>query len=1686
MESQKEKVPHKGKSFLVKVGKVFLWTIASLIFLIILILILIQTPLLQNFARKKITGYLENKLKTKVEIGRLSIKFPTSVSIQNVFFEDQSKDTLLYGGEVDINISMLQLLKSRIDIHEITLNAIVTKIKRLPTDTVFNFQYIMDAFAGNPSSPAKGADNSSLNIKIERIQINNCRIYYKDANSGNEIDLAIGHLDTKISTFDLTHLFFSIPSITVNGLKGYFYQLEPLKQSVTKSVTQSSAQQTNDLQFINKEMNFADINVAYKSELSNLNASFIIGKLVLHPKEIDLANYIVTLKDATLNNSAIAVETNSLEKLKVPLESELNKASTPSFKITSEKIIIHNSNLKYDDQSVPHIPNEIDYSHLYFSDLFLQTGEVAYSTDTTIAFIKSASCKERSGFVLNDLATDFTMTPTGVSLKNLQIETPGSKITRSAIITYPSMAALKKDPGVIGLDLDLQNSKIAVKDILTFVPQLRTKTSSIPASGILYIDATITGYVNDMNFKKFIVKGLTQTNIYASGVIKGLPDPQNIFADITIHKFQSSGKDILFFIPKGSLPPNITLPESIAASGKIKGSQNNLYTNLAINTSLGNALINGTLVNIMNSNKAEYNLTLNARDLQLATLLQNHQLGMLTGNCKVQGKGYNPEIAHATFNSDISTITLNGYNYSNIKADGSIANKIYKINADINDPNFTAKLSGSGDFAGKYPVVHLKITVDSIKTLPLHLTTTSLIYHSDINGDFINTDPDDLSGNLLVSHSIIIYNGQRIVLDSVKVIADNSNGSHSLSLQSPFLTATIKGQYKLTQLANVFQQSIDPYFSMRTANSSLKVAPYHFSIDAEVRDNAPLRVLLPSLGELKPVTLNGYFANGSGWSASLHSPNIVFGGDIINGANITAKTKNNALAFDMTFNKIAVGSSISMYATTLAGSLQNSKLDFTLNIKDQKSINKYTLSGLLTKTSSDGYSFSLSPDNLLLNYDKWNINSDNSIRYNNGNLAAHNFIISREDQHLIINSIDSNTNSPLRIDFKNFNIATFSSFAESDSLLVNGLLNGNAIVKNIQTQPTFTTDFSIDNLSIYKDTIGKLTAKVNINIANTFHVAANLIGHGNNVSISGAYVVKPANSSFNFMIDIASFQANAVEGFTKGEIKNASGFMSGNIALRGSLQNPDINGKISFNNTVFNISSLNNIFKIDKEAIAIINNKGIELNNFTIRDTANNALNIEGTINTPDFLQYSFDLTVKAHNFQAINSTKKDNKLFYGKMVFSTNLSVKGTAHHPVINGNLSIDDKTNFTWVMPQQDPGVEKREGIVRFVDYSATAEDSLLMVPYDSLNTSSLRGYDVSINITLNKEAIFNMILDAANGDFLKLKGAGQLTAGIDASGKITLVGSYEINEGSYDLSFNFLKRKFIIQKGSSIIWTGEPTTAKIDVTAIYIANTAPLDLVQAQVTGDQAMFKQKLPFEVHLMLTGELLKPQITFDIILPPNKNYNVSGDIITTVQNELIQIRQDPDEINKQVFALLLLNRFVGQNPFNNSSGSSLNPGTFAMQSVSRILTEQLNVLTESLIKGVDINLDVASTQDYTTGSQQNRTDLNVGISKKLLSDRLTVTVGSDFELQGPQPANNQQQNFAGNISINYKLSKDGKYVLRAYRKNDYTDIIEGYVIETGIGFIISVDYNKFKEFFTTKEQRKKKREIQKANENDD
>ena len=103
----------------------------------------------------------------------------------------------------------------------------------------------------------------------------------------------------------------------------------------------------------------------------------------------------------------------------------------------------------------------------------------------------------------------------------------------------------------------------------------------------------------------------------------------------------------------------------------------------------------------------------------------------------------------------------------------------------------------------------------------------------------------------------------------------------------------------------------------------------------------------------------------------------------------------------------------------------------------------------------------------------------------------------------------------------------------------------------------------------------------------------------------------------------------------------------------------------------------------------------------------------------------------------------------------------------------------------------------------------------------------------------------------------------------------------------------------------------------------------------------------------------------------------------------------------------------------------------------------------------------------------ENRTDLNVGISKKLFDDRIKVTVGSSFGVEGQERANEDLTNIAGDVALDYQLTKDGRYMVRAYRKNEYQVAIAGQVVETGLAFIVTMSYNKFRELFHRSERRK-------------
>ena len=156
--------------------------------------------------------------------------------------------------------------------------------------------------------------------------------------------------------------------------------------------------------------------------------------------------------------------------------------------------------------------------------------------------------------------------------------------------------------------------------------------------------------------------------------------------------------------------------------------------------------------------------------------------------------------------------------------------------------------------------------------------------------------------------------------------------------------------------------------------------------------------------------------------------------------------------------------------------------------------------------------------------------------------------------------------------------------------------------------------------------------------------------------------------------------------------------------------------------------------------------------------------------------------------------------------------------------------------------------------------------------------------------------------------------------------------------------------------------------------------------------------------------------------------------------------------------------------------------------SVSQVLTDQLQNLTGKYLAGLGIDLGITNQADYSTGSAQSRTDLNVAVRRQLLNNRLTVRLGTDVPLSGNSGTQATQgsssaSNFAGDVSIEYTVLRDGRLRLRAFRQNAYEDI-DGNIVRTGASLVFQRDYNNLQDLFA-KIAPETKRELRDARKQD-
>lgn len=1659
----------KTRSRKYRTTRIILKSIAFLLLLLVAAFLFLLTPPAQRIVTNKVENYLEKKLATKVEIGQISFNLAGNMSLKEVYIEDRRKDTLLSGGMIKASLNYLKLFSNEVRVKSLELIDMTGSVYRESKDSGFNFQFILDAFTSKKNKPTD--TTATLIADLDKIRLSNVKIRYNDAVAGSNMFINAGELTSALHSKDLYKNDFNIPLVEGKNIQVVIKQFKPVITTEPLAKDIADAAVVSPLHLAIGNIDLQNVNFRYDNDVAAMHANLVVGNLQTKPDVIDLQNRKLYFSAFDFSNSSVIIRIDKKEQavaLAQEVEQEIVAQQQAGWDVRAGKINLSNNSFQYDDNTQSQQGYGIDFAHMLTKDLSIGMNELVFNNDSIGGTITNGSFSEQSGFVLEEIKGKLLYANNEAYVDELLIKTPGSEIKKGISFQYASKNDFAKHFERTSIIADIDDSYVKVKDILYFVPALRREKAFANPNATWRIDLNGRGTLDRMIVDNFRFTGLSNTQIDASGTLTGLSNPKLAGGNFTIRKLHTNQTDISLFTGKRLSTAQINIPEEMDVSGTLAGNAGSIQANVNINTSAGAATVNGRFSNFADPTRLNYNARVRTNGLNLGYIIkQPQQFGTVTGNFYTKGTGTTANNANAVFSANINSISYNQYRYSNIDLDGSIANAAFNVLADVNDPNADVNLAVKGNLTGN-SVYQVNGMVDSVKLQELNLTKGPLIVRGKIDGTIANITADNVDADLLISKGLFVSGANRLPLDTIQLKTGSRDSVNYISLRSDIANADISGQYRLNELGNIIMSSIQPYFSLGpSVNAIPKPGAYNFTFNLAVNYSPVFNSFIPGLISFDNITAQGSFVAGSGLNATAQIPSLVFQGNEFNQLNLKAITADSGLQINANAAIIKSGKNMVLYNTKVDGIALNNNLRFTASTDDRSGRTKYRFGGLLTSSPGGNYSISLSQDNLLLNYEVWSVAAGNRITISKDNITANNFVLRKDNQQLSIKNADVKAGS-LDVRFSQFRLATITGFIKNDSLPVDGLLNGDLIVSNIMQTPSFTGRLRVNDLSMQKDTVGNVDIQVTEGANNRHNTTATLTGRGNDVTITGYFIPTKTNINADLTANVRQLQLASLKGAMAQVLSDASGAVNGTVHIKGDLTDPAITGDVGFNNASFVPTILGTRFRIADQKLSLSNNAFV-FNNFTMQDSAGNNLVINGRAYTNNFINYELGLQIRATNFQVLNSVKGPGKIYYGKLNVTADLVVQGTEAEPRADGRITVNDGTSLTFVVPPKNEAVAQRDGIVEFVDMDAPENDSLFMTAYDSLNRSSLIGFDVAMTIEVKKEASFNVVIDEANGDLLNVQGEAQLSAGIDPSGKITLTGNYVLDRGSYQLSFNFLRRRFEIQKGSNIVWQGEPTSGQMNIKAIYVANTAPLDLVSSQLTADvnRNIYLQRLPFEVKLDLTGELLKPTIAFDINLP-EKNYGVSNDIVTAVQSRLDVIRQDEGEINKQVFSLLLLNRFVAENPFE-SEGNSFSFNSYARQSVSKLLTEQLNQLAAGLVGGVDINFDVTSTDDYTTGSRQARTDLNVGLSKRLLSNRLKISVGSNFQLEGPQNTNQQSSNIAGNVAVDYQLSQDGRYMIRFYRQNEYQGIVDGYIIETGVSFIFSVDYERFMQLLRRK-----------------
>ncbi len=1298
----------------------------------------------------------------------------------------------------------------------------------------------------------------------------------------------------------------------------------------------------------------------------------------------------------------------------------------------------------------------VDYGDMAMLDMAATVEDLVIDGPTIYTSIENLSFREKSGFELVDMSGSLYLSNGVISVENASMESRYSQINLPYVMVVGTSWADYKDfIQDVDMDVRVENSILSSDDVAYFSPRLRDWGLTI-----YDLDIAVDGTVDDLNIDLTNSTFEEGSALAADIHITKLPDIKNSYITVDVKECMTNALDIenIYTSIVGREFSESTLSKinklgELRYSADFKGTFADFTASLDATSSIGMVQSTASL-----SEGKTLEGYVEAEDLNVGELLDIAEIGIATFRSDIKCDLVNI-MESASASGRVESVELRGNTYYDIKYGGWMVGRNFNGELRSRNRGLDFDIFASMGFGVKENSFDISATINDLDLKRLHVNKRDSVANisAAINMIGEGDNLENLSGDLTILDFEYKYGGKLLELDKVYVHAQNDQTRKSFELNSQFADITYRSydSYKVSfdYLRNSLRNYLPALYGLDEddvlidrQDMGLDNLNKYSSLSVQVKDLTPITEALSGGGV---DIANGtsvdvmYNPTSRDLSMSLRSQYIELNSMLAIDLNLDATNNMDSLATYGSIKELLIGTRQLEDVSIMAGANQN-QVRMLAGYSDTANDGAASIGAVadIVDDPSRGKmaSVRLLPSWLAQGDQRWNVKARN-IEIDRYGVDIDRFRIQNDEQELLIEGLASRSaQDTLRIDMHNFDLSILSSLTEAVGYKFNGVTNGDVIVSSALYNMRVEANVLLDSVSV--NTLPAPPMKILAEWDSNLNQAAISLTDRikGDTLVKGYYI--PSEVKYYATLDVDSLHIGLLDAPLGGIISNSTGYVDVNLSLKGERRNAVVEGYLDVKDMESKIDYTNVTYRVPNVRIDV---KGNELvcQNARIFDPQGNSGLMSLSVNLQHLSNITYKVRLNVEDILALNTTLVDNDLFYGTM-YTTGV-VDITGNKLGVNMDITATTKNNSEFFMPLSNKSNISTAEFIKFVsprDHIDTTDlVALKKLSFESDKRSrGSGGSNLNINMSLNvtPEASFQLVIDPTVGDVIKGRGEGRMNIRINPTANIfDMYGDYTISEGNYLFTLrNIINKRFIINPGSTIQWTGDPLDAYLDIEAIYKLKTSLQPLISDESS-------RSVPVDCIIELKDRLMQPEVSFDISLPtadPEQQAIVSN------------LLNDQEAISRQFFYLMLANSFVSESSGN--SGSDFGVSTTAATGFE-LLTNQLSNWLSSSNYNVVIR--------YRPESELAGDELDFGISRSLINNRLLVEVEGNYSNDSSEE-DASVSNFTGEAYITWLIDRSGVLKLKGFTQTiDRFDENQG-LQETGVGIYYKESFDNLKD----------------------